>query len=39
MKGGAETLIEAGAHTKCSARDEDMAFIERQAAVAEVWRK
>jgi len=39
LNGGGETLIEAGARTRCSARDEDLAFIERQPAVAEVWRE
>jgi len=39
LKGGGEALIEAGASTRCSASDEDLAFIERQAAVTEVWRE
>ncbi|MEN6599348.1 MAG: OB-fold nucleic acid binding domain-containing protein, partial [Rectinema sp.] len=39
LKGGGETLIEAGASTRCSASDEDLAFIERQTVVAEVWRE
>lgn len=38
LSSGAEAVVEAGPHTRCSVSDADLEMLQKEACVTEVWR-